>query len=212
MGNKVKSSTKKFVKNKLAGAIKKRREKQQRMPRAVIQKKDLKKEIKQDLVTSEPDVGVDENAEGEFEEYLQKELADFEIDEEDEEDDDEQVDEDDDDEEGDDLQEQHNAELQQLRETDPEFFAFLQKNDPSLLQFGEDEDEDKEEEPEERPAWVGRTGKKAVAKGCREFELACKRLTGEGVGEEDEAEHADETVVRWGLGPGLRLAAQAGQK
>lgn len=178
MGNKVKSSTKKFVKNKLAGAIKKRREKQHHASaRAVIPKQAAAPKQPAALTTKEPDVGVDERDEGGFEDYLEKELQDFEVDEE-EEDEEEKIDvdvdeDDEDDEDGDDLQEQHNAELQQLRETDPEFFAFLQKNDPSLLQFGEeqeggdDEDED-EEEAEERPAWVGRSGKKAVAKAKKE--------------------------------------------
>ncbi len=93
----------------------------------------------------------------------------------------------------------------------------MQKNDPSLLQFGDeagDQDQDEEQdELEERPAWVGRTGKRAVAKGCREFDLVCKRLTGEGANDDENLDsNADETVIRWGLGPGLRLAATAGAK
>lgn len=35
-----------------------------------------------------------------------------------------------------------------MKETDPEFFEFLQKNQPELLQFGQGEDEDDEEEEE----------------------------------------------------------------
>lgn len=39
-----------------------------------------------------------------------------------------------------------------MKETDPEFFEFLQKNQPELLQFGQGEDEDDEEEEEAEEA------------------------------------------------------------
>ena len=42
----------------------------------------------------------------------------------------------------------HKAELERLKEQDPEFFKFLEKNDGRLLEFGEDEDEEEEEEEE----------------------------------------------------------------
>jgi hypothetical protein len=157
---------------------------------------------------------------GGFEEYMAKELAEFEADEEDdlEEEMEEEEEEEEEDEEGD--EGRHMAELQQLQQTDPEFFAFLQKNDPSLLRFrleGEEE-EDAERAPRRAaPAWLGSTSKKAVTRGCREFEALCRRLGGGEGREEDEKEEEDderrqETIVRWGLGPGLRLAARCGTR
>ncbi|EDQ88555.1 uncharacterized protein MONBRDRAFT_37390 [Monosiga brevicollis MX1] len=63
---------------------------------------------------------------------------------------------DDDDEEGEDADDagldkledevkQHRAQLQRLKETQPEFFDFLDSEDQNLLNFGEDDDEDDEE-------------------------------------------------------------------
>ena len=58
---------------------------------------------------------------------------------------------------------QHMLEMQRLKESDPEFYAFLRENDQSLLSFGgegeleEAQDEEEEEEERERAAKAART-------------------------------------------------------
>ncbi|KAL6061879.1 Nucleolar Complex 2 protein [Balamuthia mandrillaris] len=66
----------------------------------------------------------------------------------------------------------HKRDLEKLKETDPEFYAFLQQEDKELLQFGtgeEDEDEAEEEEEdqgEEEAADTGKPAKKASTGGA----------------------------------------------
>lgn len=43
----------------------------------------------------------------------------------------------------------HKAELEKLKEKDPEFFKFLEKTESRLLDFGKDEDEEDDEEAED---------------------------------------------------------------
>jgi len=43
----------------------------------------------------------------------------------------------------------HKADLQNLKDADPEFFQFLEENDQNLLQFGADESDDDEDDDEE---------------------------------------------------------------
>ena len=40
----------------------------------------------------------------------------------------------------------HQAQLEALREQDPEFYEYLQQTDKELLNFGQDDDEEEEEE------------------------------------------------------------------
>ncbi len=105
MGNKVKASTKKFVKNKLAGAIKKRREKQRHaVPvRAVVPRREESKLAKHTQKEEEEKEEDNDNKDQQgFEDFLEQELQDFEVDEEEEEEEEEEQLEEDDDQDDDD--------------------------------------------------------------------------------------------------------------
>lgn len=43
----------------------------------------------------------------------------------------------------------HQAQLEALKQQDPEFYEYLQQTDQELLKFGQDDDEDEEAEEEE---------------------------------------------------------------
>lgn len=44
----------------------------------------------------------------------------------------------------------HQAQLEALKQQDPEFYEYLQQTDQELLNFGQDDDEDEEAEEEEK--------------------------------------------------------------
>lgn len=75
----------------------------------------------------------------------------------------------------------HKAELERLKQQDPEFFKFLEKNDGRLLEFGEDEEEedeeeeDEEEEPEEEADEEEEAEPEEEGKGPKELTLALLR-------------------------------------
>ncbi len=45
----------------------------------------------------------------------------------------------------------HQAQLEALREQDPEFYEYLQQTDQELLKFGQDDDEEEEGSMEDAP-------------------------------------------------------------
>lgn len=59
--------------------------------------------------------------------------------------------------------EQHRAQLAKLKEQDPEFYEFLQKNDRALLEFADDEEEaDTADDDVAAAATVRASGKKRL--------------------------------------------------
>ena len=171
MGKKASKRTKNFQKNHLQSSVANRRRHQKISRTDEKKKRNEESRLRREIEEEENEEDEDEEGKDEEEERgfadakseknkKKKELEEMDIDEfldasdDDEEDDDDEDDEssedDDSDEDNDDAKtreemKQHKKHLESLKETDPEFYEYLQQEDKELLEFDDDEEDDSEE-------------------------------------------------------------------
>lgn len=175
MGKKASKRTKNFQKNHLQSSVANRRRHQKISRTDEKKKRNEESRLRREIEEEENEEDEDEEGKDEEEERgfadaksekkkKKKELEEMDIDEfldasdDDEEDDDDEDDESSEDDDSDDEDEednddaktreemkQHKKHLESLKETDPEFYEYLQQEDKELLEFDDDEEDDSEE-------------------------------------------------------------------
>ena len=175
MGKKASKRTKNFQKNHLQSSVANRRRHQKISRTDERKKRNEESRLRREIEEAENEEDEDEEGKDEEEERgfadakseknkKKKELEEMDIDEfldasdDDEEDDDDEDDESSEDDDSDDEDEednddaktreemkQHKKHLESLKETDPEFYEYLQQEDKELLEFDDDEEDDSEE-------------------------------------------------------------------
>ena len=175
MGKKASKRTKNFQKNHLQSSVANRRRHQKISRTDERKKRNEESRLRREIEEEENEEDEDEEGKDEEEERgfadakseknkKKKELEEMDIDEfldasdDDEEDDDDEDDESSEDDDSDDEDEednddaktreemkQHKKHLESLKETDPEFYEYLQQEDKELLEFDDDEEDDSEE-------------------------------------------------------------------
>ena len=175
MGKKASKRTKNFQKNHLQSSVANRRRHQKISRTDEKKKRNEESRLRREIEEAENEEDEDEEGKDEEEERgfadakseknkKKKELEEMDIDEfldasdDDEEDDDDEDDESSEDDDSDDEDEednddaktreemkQHKKHLESLKETDPEFYEYLQQEDKELLEFDDDEEDDSEE-------------------------------------------------------------------
>jgi len=175
MGKKASKRTKNFQKNHLQSSVANRRRHQKISRTDERKKRNEESRLRREIEEAENEEDEDEEGKDEEEERgfadakseknkKKKELEEMDIDEfldasdDDEEDEDDEDDESSEDDDSDDEDEednddaktreemkQHKKHLESLKETDPEFYEYLQQEDKELLEFDDDEEDDSEE-------------------------------------------------------------------
>lgn len=175
MGKKASKRTKNFQKNHLQSSVANRRRHQKISRTDERKKRNEESRLRREIEEEENEEDEDEEGKDEEEERgfadakseknkKKKELEEMDIDEfldasdDDEEDEDDEDDESSEDDDSDDEDEednddaktreemkQHKKHLESLKETDPEFYEYLQQEDKELLEFDDDEEDDSEE-------------------------------------------------------------------
>jgi nucleolar complex protein 2 len=175
MGKKASKRTKNFQKNHLQSSVANRRRHQKISRTDEKKKRNEESRLRREIEEEENEEDEDEEGKDEEEERgfadakseknkKKKELEEMDIDEfldasdDDEEDEDDEDDESSEDDDSDDEDEednddaktreemkQHKKHLESLKETDPEFYEYLQQEDKELLEFDDDEEDDSEE-------------------------------------------------------------------